>query len=511
MASSSRPRPPVPNLASTIRPPSLIGMTTLDRDAFRQYIPLLGVQVEPRKTGAVRNHPLVRRYLLDLPKIPPISDNPHDPKTRLLRLKVKSEDELPSEVLEVLKVEGVGLTGYDLEINYDYWNLGDILHAILPTTVDEDIPSSFTSTGHIGHVNLRAEWLPYKHLIGQVILDKNPTLRTVVNKLNEIHATYRYFDMEVIAGDKDYITTLSESGCTFTLDFSQVYWNSRLHHEHERLVDLFPVNSVVADVMAGVGPFAVPAAKKGVGVLGNDLNPEGVKWMRENRIKNKVQDTLRVYEMDGREFIRRSNEIVWSEPFPPFVAPLTSRQRDKARREARRAQAAKADPSSSSSPSPASPPEDSPSSSAPFPSLPDHVPSHPPTQGDSSENNVAAPMLVQHYIMNLPDSALEFLDAFRGLYDPLKSDPVFQRRLAEGTIQFPLVHVYCFTRFLDVEEASKDICERASQRLSYNLTPSEQDFNLHLVRSVAPNKDMYCLTFRLPREVALSEVASEQT
>lgn len=27
------------------------------------------------------------------------------------------------------------------------------------------------------------------------------------------------------------------------------------------------------------------------------------------------------------------------------------------------------------------------------------------------------------------------------------------------------------------------------------------DLSLHLVRSVAPNKDMYCLSFRLPRSV----------
>lgn len=48
----------------------------------------------------------------------------------------------------------------------------------------------------------------------------------------------------------------------------------------------------MVDVMAGVGPFAVPAAKKGCFVLGNDLNPESVKWMRENRIKNKVRRPL---------------------------------------------------------------------------------------------------------------------------------------------------------------------------------------------------------------------------
>ena len=80
----------------------------------------------------------------------------------------------------------------------------------------------------------------------------------------------------------------NEANCSFTFDFSRVYWNSRLQHEHERLVSLLPPGAVVADVMAGVGPFAVPAAKKGCFVLGNDLNPESVKWMRENTIRNKV-------------------------------------------------------------------------------------------------------------------------------------------------------------------------------------------------------------------------------
>lgn len=43
----------------------------------------------------------------------------------------------------------------------------------------------------------------------------------------------------------------------------KVYWNSRLETEHKRLVDSFKAAQVVVDVMAGIGPFAVPAAQKG--------------------------------------------------------------------------------------------------------------------------------------------------------------------------------------------------------------------------------------------------------
>ena len=35
-----------------------------------------------------------------------------------------------------------------------------------------------------------------------------------------------------------------------------------------------------------------------------------------------------------------------------------------------------------------------------------------------------------------------------------------------------------------------------------NATP---DLSLHLVRSVAPNKDMYCLSFRLPASVLFAD------
>ena len=37
----------------------------------------------------------------------------------------------------------------------------------------------------------------------------------------------------------------------------------------------------------------MPLAKKGCYVLGNDLNPESVKWMRKNQEINKVSRAIR--------------------------------------------------------------------------------------------------------------------------------------------------------------------------------------------------------------------------
>jgi tRNA G37 N-methylase Trm5 len=42
--------------------------------------------------------------------------------------------------------------------------------------------------------------------------------------------------------------------------------------------------------MAGVGPFSIPAVKKGALVYANDLNPASYKWLCENVKLNKVSN-----------------------------------------------------------------------------------------------------------------------------------------------------------------------------------------------------------------------------
>lgn len=59
--------------------------------------------------------------------------------------------------------------------------------------------------------------------------------------------------------------------------------------EHERLVKEITPDTVVYDVFAGVGPFSVPAAKKGATVICNDLNPMSYESLVHNMKKNKVK------------------------------------------------------------------------------------------------------------------------------------------------------------------------------------------------------------------------------
>jgi tRNA (guanine37-N1)-methyltransferase len=80
------------------------------------------------------------------------------------------------------------------------------------------------------------------------------------------------------------------------------------------------------------------------------------------------------------------------------------------------------------------------------------------------------PQLVDHYIMNLPDSALTFLDAFRGLLTPVRKagGVEFEEKIKglEGGGR-PMIHVYCFTKKAEGDEASRDICEVSLSSPSY--------------------------------------------
>lgn len=173
--------------------------------------------------------------------------------------------------------------------------------------------SSFTAAGHLLHINLKDNLLQHKNQIGEALLKSNPRALAVVNKINTIDNTYRNFEIEIIAkrdgcektDDELMIVEVKENRCRFQLDFSKVYWNSRLGTEHERIIAKFhkPCD-IVFDLFAGVGPFAVPAAKAKCKTYANDLNPESFKWLELNMRLNKVRRCCyELYNMDAKDFI----------------------------------------------------------------------------------------------------------------------------------------------------------------------------------------------------------------
>ncbi|KAI7868176.1 Met-10+ like-protein-domain-containing protein [Spinellus fusiger] len=284
-------------------------MQVLNRAAFAKSYEICGLRVPAKRVGSVMS--VLGNQLLNQPRLRNVTDDKEskDTKVVLLRADLCQEnlDTLPEQVKKVVEKEGLGFITHKIDLDYDYWTSEQILHAVMPEDAKE-IPSSYTQTGHIAHMNLREEHYPWKKLVGEVVLDKNKNITCVVNKTDSIEATYRYFKMELLAGDGNMIAVVKESGCKFKFDFSKVYWNSRLHTEHERLVHQFKPKDYVCDVFAGVGPFALPATKRGATVYANDLNPCSYEWLNKNIELNKITEGIYTYNMDGREFIRKATQ-----------------------------------------------------------------------------------------------------------------------------------------------------------------------------------------------------------
>ncbi|RCK59541.1 tRNA (guanine(37)-N1)-methyltransferase [Candida viswanathii] len=290
---------------SKFAPPVNRNMVELDRSFFKKEVPLMAAFFpKPQYLGKfVKECQLDILYVQSVKHIIPMDDS----KAVLLRDGVKEVKDLAPKTQEKFHEFGIVLKPYTLHLDYSFWKTDEILKSILPEELLDDIPGGFSQAGHLAHLNLRDEYKPYGKLIANTIANK-----------------FRTFPLELLAGEENYIVEQLESGCRFRFDFSQVYWNSRLSTEHERIISKFK-----------------PASKKEVIVLANDLNPE-------------MDPFIQPYNLDGREFIEQAPKLVSLED-NKFERQVTVIKTE-------------------------------------------------------------IPKFYHHFVMNLPDSALTFLDAFIGLY-----------------------------------------------------------------------------------------------
>jgi len=467
------------------RAPVQRGMRTLDRSAFQRTVPLKAARVFDNKhISRIRTELERSKDALQQDRLGSVHSDP-DPgrakagkKCILLRPEVSSTGAPAPDrtngldvqlngrsspwphsatVTDLVSQDLVAVVPFDLHLDYSYWTYLDIITAILPEDEQGEIPSGFSQVGHVAHLNLRDEYLKHKHLIAEILMDKNAGVRTVINKIDDVgeENEFRTFKYEVLAGPDDLDVTISEENCTFKFDYGKVYWNSRLNTEHRRLVSTFKEGEAVCDVMAGIGPFAVPAGRKNVFVWANDLNPDSFSSLQDAVKRNKVQDYVRPFNDDGRTFIKTASAALTETDYSVDITQRPTRNEPGVKREVIR--------------------------------------------------TLQQPKTFQHFVLNLPASALTFLPSFIGLF------PSSIRRHLPTQFAMPLVHVYCFSTKSDdnIEEGVK-ICEEISRQLDREMkagTIEDGDVVIHDVRDVAPKKRMFCASFRLPEDVAFREGA----
>ncbi|KAI5279185.1 tRNA(m(1)G37)methyltransferase [Ascosphaera aggregata] len=209
--------------------------------------------------------------------------------------------------------------------------------------------------------------------------------------------------------------------------------------------------------MAGVGPFAIPAGKRHAFVWANDLNPYAFRYLVDNSKKNKTDQFVKVFNEDGRAFIKRATKELLTQPL--VVVQIMPKKAFRAK------------------------------------------PASPTRPLKESPEIITCPRTFDHYVMNLPATAIDFLGAFRGIYAGREN--LFE---PSGSRKLPLVHVYCFsTNSPDIANEERAICERVSNALGYTFRREDiggkYELEIRPVRLVSPNKQMFSVTFRTPEQV----------
>jgi len=143
--------------------------------------------------------------------------------------------------------------------------------------------------------------------IADAIVASDLPVRTVLNRASKIKGETRVRDWEVLAQrDEESEQSPTEAvhreyGCAFLLDLADVYFSPRLATERHRVVEQINDGERVFDMFAGVGPFVIPAAKRGATVVGVDVNPNAIEYLRENARRNGVSERVTAIEGDVRE------------------------------------------------------------------------------------------------------------------------------------------------------------------------------------------------------------------
>jgi len=136
--------------------------------------------------------------------------------------------------------------------------------------------------------------------IAEAVLDADLPVETVLNRASKIKGRQRIREWDVLAGDGTE-TVHREHGTSFRLDIASVYFSPRLATERHRVTQQVDAEECVFDMFAGVGPYAIPAARRGASVRATDINETAIEYLRANAETNGVADRVSARCGDVRE------------------------------------------------------------------------------------------------------------------------------------------------------------------------------------------------------------------
>ena len=136
--------------------------------------------------------------------------------------------------------------------------------------------------------------------IANAIMDSSIPAETVLNRASKVKGQQRVREWDVLAGDGTE-TVHREYGSEFLVDVAEMYFSPRLATERHRVVEQVEAGEHVFDMFAGVGPFVIPAARRGATAVGVDINETAIEYLRANAERNDVSDSATAITGDVRD------------------------------------------------------------------------------------------------------------------------------------------------------------------------------------------------------------------
>lgn len=174
------------------------------------------------------------------------------------------------------------------------------LAAVAGERLAREMPSGYQRLGRVLIIQRPPSLARFDRLLGSA-WQKELGVETVLVKSGPIEGEFRTPQVRCVAGERTE-TEVVEHGIRWRFDAAQIMFAAGNRTERARAGRLVQPGEIVADLFAGIGYFAIPAARVGEAarVWAVEKNPVSIRYLRENVILNGVDARVSVIPGDNR-------------------------------------------------------------------------------------------------------------------------------------------------------------------------------------------------------------------
>src|SRR5574338_76158 len=175
--------------------------------------------------------------------------------------------------------------------------LKEAVVGILSEKEISELYGAFDQIGNIIILRIPDSLLTKKKAIGETLLKKVKTAKSVFYQSSPVEGDFRIRNLELLAGEDETETEYKEHGCRFKVDVEKAFFSPRLSTERERIANIIKDGEIVINMFGGVGMFSIIAAKKKKCTVYNiDINPYAIDLCKKsiglNKLKGQVESII---------------------------------------------------------------------------------------------------------------------------------------------------------------------------------------------------------------------------